>query len=130
MAKNTARTSVGDQPDSMKEDGDEWVKCSQAARNLNVSMQRIHQLITQGKLRFKWTPYGRIVSLQSVEEYDVARRDFLYSDIQHEMAKERMKANPNSYGRGGELKEGEYEEIVQEARAKGMLPPEKMKEAG
>jgi len=59
-----------------------WLKTGDAAKRLRVSTQRIAQLIDKKRLEVRWTPFGRLVSVKSVDEYDQTRRSFLWADLQ------------------------------------------------
>lgn len=61
---------------------DEWMTIGQAAELLTVSNQRVDQLIVAGRLKFQWTPYGRVVWRDDIKNYDMTRREWSWSLLQ------------------------------------------------
>jgi len=54
---------------------DGWLSPGEAARELGLSVTRIHQLADKGRLVMQRTPLGRLISKASVEKMVQARRD-------------------------------------------------------
>jgi hypothetical protein len=46
---------------------------SNTAHELGVTPHRVRQMLAEGKLDYVWTPYGRLVSVESVRQLRAAR---------------------------------------------------------
>lgn len=55
------------------EDSGAWLRPSAAARLARVSIQRINDLVAQGRIRIVRTPLGRLMRREDVEAYSQQR---------------------------------------------------------
>ncbi len=49
--------------------GTDWIGPSEAARVLDLSITRVHELADQGKIKMQRTALGRLIERASCEEY-------------------------------------------------------------
>lgn len=82
-----------------------FLRVSETAKRLGISNQRVRQLLAEEKLRAKLTPYGRVIEVKSIDEYDVSRRDYRWAELQKADREQRE----NGAGEGGEGESGEGE---------------------
>lgn len=53
---------------------DDMITIASAARMLNLTPQRVRQLLKQGRICWQPTPYGKVVSRASLLAYSETRR--------------------------------------------------------
>ena len=58
--------------ESATEMASEWMRMADAAARLGINRSWVHKLANRGTLVVKETPYGRVVSVASVEAYRVS----------------------------------------------------------
>jgi excisionase family DNA binding protein len=60
--------------DGIRPDYEQWMRVGQAARTLNIGEKRVRQLVDTGVLEAVKTPFGRLISPESVMHYHESQR--------------------------------------------------------